>query len=114
MAHDPLLFQKAWVGSANRSMSIKVRRFGPRILSDDELLSFKGCSNDSVFIFARCLVKASSKTDTLLESQLKLQQIFGIPLDQDAGENVSFSNLYTLIEDFFTKVVSVKQQKQKQ
>ncbi|KAF8366299.1 hypothetical protein PRIPAC_84128, partial [Pristionchus pacificus] len=55
MAHDPLLFQKAWVGSANRSMSIK--------------------------------------------------QIFGIPLDQDAGENVSFSNLYTLIEDFFTKVI---------
>ncbi|GMT29379.1 hypothetical protein PFISCL1PPCAC_20676 [Pristionchus fissidentatus] len=55
LAHDPKLFQKAWVGSANRSMSIK--------------------------------------------------QIFGIPLDQDAGENVSFSNLYTLIEDFMTKVV---------
>ncbi|GMT02197.1 hypothetical protein PENTCL1PPCAC_24371, partial [Pristionchus entomophagus] len=55
LAHDPLLFQKAWVGSANRSMSIK--------------------------------------------------QIFGIPLDQDAGLNVSFSNLYTLIENFFTKVV---------
>ncbi|GMR56093.1 hypothetical protein PMAYCL1PPCAC_26288, partial [Pristionchus mayeri] len=41
--------------------------------------------------------------------QKAMIQIFGIPLDQDAGENLSYSSLYSIIEDFFTKLIVTQQ-----